>query len=31
VHCEVARVVGTNIALPADKQNPRQIENEDNK
>ena len=23
VHCEVARVVGTNIALPADKQNPR--------
>jgi hypothetical protein len=23
VHCEVARVVGTNIALPADKKNPR--------
>ena len=23
VHCEVARVVGTNIALPADKQNPQ--------
>jgi hypothetical protein len=25
VYCEVARLVGTNIALPADKQNRRKV------